>query len=72
MTPAALSGRPSGSSIDSARRQRSILATHLGDSEATARTVDADGWLHTGDIGVVDGEGYLRRVLVERERSARA
>jgi acyl-CoA synthetase (AMP-forming)/AMP-acid ligase II len=33
---------------------------YLDDPEATAAAIDADGWLHTGDIGAVDEAGNLR------------
>jgi long-chain acyl-CoA synthetase len=35
-----------------------VFREYWGNPEATAETL-VDGWLHTGDIGAVDGEGYL-------------
>lgn len=32
---------------------------YLNDAEATARTIDAEGWLHTGDIGYVDDDDEI-------------
>jgi acyl-CoA synthetase (AMP-forming)/AMP-acid ligase II len=32
---------------------------YLDDKEATAEAIDADGWLHTGDVGTLDAQGNL-------------
>jgi acyl-CoA synthetase (AMP-forming)/AMP-acid ligase II len=39
-----------------------VMSGYLGAPEATAATLDAEGWLHTGDVGYVDEAGHCRIV----------
>jgi len=41
-------------------RGYSVMRGYLDDPEATAAAIDGDGWLHTGDVGVVDEQGNVR------------
>jgi 4-coumarate--CoA ligase len=41
-----------------------VMKGYLNNPEATASTIDEDGWLHTGDIATIDSDGYV--AIVDR------
>lgn len=47
-------------------RGGNVFRGYLGDPEKTADALDSEGWLHSGDIGVFDDDGYLR--IVDRKK----
>jgi fatty-acyl-CoA synthase len=51
---------PAGETGELSVRGPQVTRGYYGDPERTAYSVDADGWLRTGDLGHVDERGYLR------------
>ena len=47
-------------------RGATVMRGYRNDPEKTAETIDADGWLHTGDIATMDGDGYV--TIIDRKK----
>ena len=50
---------PVGQPGDICTRGYAVMKGYWDEPEKTAETVDSDGWLHSGDLGVMDEEGYV-------------
>jgi fatty-acyl-CoA synthase len=53
---------PRGTPGEQCTRGYSVMLGYWGDAEATAEAIDSDGWMHTGDLAVMDDDGYLKIV----------
>jgi fatty-acyl-CoA synthase len=53
---------PVGEPGDICTRGYAVMKGYWNDPGRTAETVDAEGWLHSGDLGVMDREGYVQVV----------
>jgi fatty-acyl-CoA synthase len=54
--------QPRGTPGEVVVRTRYLMQGYYRDPESTARAVDADGWFHTGDAGILRADGHLRFV----------
>jgi len=43
-----------------------VMSGYRGDPEKTAEAIDADGWVHTGDVATIDADGYV--TIVDRKK----
>lgn len=50
---------PVGAVGELCTRGYSVMRGYWGDAEKTAEAIDGDGWMHTGDLAVMDEDGYV-------------
>jgi fatty-acyl-CoA synthase len=53
---------PRGSTGELCTRGYSVMQGYWNDVEGTAEVIDADGWMHTGDLAVLDADGFCNIV----------
>jgi fatty-acyl-CoA synthase len=53
---------PRGTSGEVCTRGYSVMLGYWNDEAATRAAIDAGGWMHTGDLGTMDAEGYVNIV----------
>lgn len=51
---------PRGEPGELCTRGYAVMSGYWNDAERTADAIDADGWMHSGDIATIDGRGYCR------------
>ncbi|GAA5130797.1 AMP-binding protein [Alloalcanivorax gelatiniphagus] len=51
---------PRGESGEFCTRGYSVMLGYWDDAEKTAEAIDADGWMRTGDLGVMDDDGFVQ------------